>query len=87
MHINIVVPGGDELDQLLYKLADQIVEIQRTVSEIKATAGSIQMNLNLSPGAPETVVPASGEDIGQVAETLVERLRDAAQGNGGEDAP
>ena len=26
MYINIIVPRGDELDQLLYKLADQIVE-------------------------------------------------------------
>lgn len=81
MHINITIPGGDELDQLLYKLADQIVELQRTVSEIRATAAEIQMDLNLSPGAPETaaplLAPASDEDIDQVAGKLVEHIRNA----------
>ena len=81
MHINITIPGGDELDQLLYKMAHQIVELQRTVSEIKATAADIQMDLNLSPGLPETAAqpptPASDADIDQVAETLVENIRNA----------
>ena len=76
MHINITIPGGDELDQLLYKLANQIVELQRTVNEIKVTAAKIQMDLNLSPGAPEEATSLalsqmSDEAFDDVASKLV----------------
>lgn len=81
MHINITIPGGDELDQLLYKLADQIVELQNTINAIKKTSIEIQTDLNLLPGAPETaaplLAPASDEDIDQVAGKLVEHIRNA----------
>lgn len=81
MHINIIVPRGDELDQLLYKLADQIVELQNTINAIKKTSIEIQTDLNLLPGAPETaaplLAPASDEDIDQVAGKLVEHIRNA----------
>lgn len=81
MHINIIVPRGDELDQLLYKLADQIVELQNTINAIKKTSIDIQTDLNLLPGAPETaaplLAPASDEDIDQVAGKLVEHIRNA----------
>ena len=81
MYINIIVPRGDELDQLLYKLADQIVELQNTINAIKKTSIDIQTDLNLLPGAPETaaplLAPASDEDIDQVAGKLVEHIRNA----------
>ena len=81
MHINITIPGGDELDQLLYKLANQIVELQNTINAIKKTSIEIQTDLNLLPGAPETaaplLAPASDEDIDQVAGKLVEHIRNA----------
>lgn len=81
MYINIIVPRGDELDQLLYKLADQIVELQNTINAIKKTSIEIQTDLNLLPGAPETaaplLAPASDEDIDQVAGKLVEHIRNA----------
>ena len=81
MHINITIPGGDELDQLLYKLANQIAELQNTINAIKKTSIEIQTDLNLLPGAPETaaplLAPASDEDIDQVAGKLVEHIRNA----------
>lgn len=81
MHINITIPGGDELDQLLYKLANQIAELQNTINAIKKTSIEIQTDLNLLPGAPETaappLAPISDEDIDQVAGKLVEHIRNA----------
>ena len=86
MHINITIPRGDELDALLYKLADQIAELQRTINAIKKTSIEIQTDLNLLPGAPEKaaqpLAPVSDADIDQVAGKLVEHLQSAISGEG-----